>query len=94
MTKTSEKAIRSTIRRHDGESHVRITPEDCVLETDMILLKPQETHRVSVLGKVREKHFHRLELDGTEYLADVITGRLFNAKTGETSSAHLKIITE
>lgn len=94
MKQTKSHATRSPLRRHDGESHIRITPEDCVLETDICLLTPQETHRVSVCGKVREKHFHRLELDGTEYLADVITGRLFNAKTGATSSAHLKIITE
>ena len=94
MTKPIDKAKRSELRKHEGESFIRITPEDCVLETDIRLLKPQETHQVSVCGKVREKHFHRLELDDNEYLADVITGRLFNAKTGETSSTHLKIITE
>ena len=58
MTKPIKKAILSTSRSHEGETHVRITPEDCVLETDIRLLKPQETRQVSVCGKVREKHFH------------------------------------
>lgn len=81
-----------TTYRPQGERSVRITAEGCVMDCDMPMLQPHETHRVSVAGEIREKKFQRLILAGHEYLADVVTGTLYDAETGKSGSHQLSII--
>lgn len=84
-------AVRSTFRPA-GETYVRITPEGCVLDVDMHMLKPNETHTVNVCGDIQKRNFQRIKLDRIHYLVDVVTGTLYNAITGKSGSHQLYIV--
>lgn len=75
-----------------GEKYVRITKHGCVMDADMHRLKPEEKHTISVCGELRRKDFMRLDLEGDDFLADVVTGHIYCAETGVSNSVHMRIV--
>ena len=88
------KDAKRTLYRPNGEKYVRITPEGCVFDNDMHMLDPNEKHKVNVCGEIKHKRFQRLDLDGMQLLADVVTGTIYDAKTGQSGSSQLWSVLE
>jgi hypothetical protein len=78
------------------EHYVRITAEGCVHELDLRLLqRAAPVHRkcwVRWDDEVKDKTFTRLRLRRTFFLADRVTGTVFNEKTGRCSSDSLRLV--
>jgi len=77
-----------------NEVIIRITPEMCVMDLDMERLRqavPIERD-VRVYLESKRKVFTRLKLRDKSYLADRVTGTLYNEKTGRTSSPGLQLL--
>jgi len=73
---------------------VRTTSDGCVNEHDIICLskRPKENFRVqSVYGPIT-RTMVRVAAGGKPMLADVITGTLYDLKTGRSNSYYLSII--
>ena len=88
MPKTIE--ARRALYRPLGANWVRITPDGCVLDVDMAKIKGTRSHVKRILvscGQEKLKTFCRLELDGELWLADVITGTLYNGATGKHATS-------
>ena len=81
--------------RPQGKSYVRITAEGCVMDNDMRLLSGAAPIERDVWvrwgGHVKTKTFTRLRVGRKAYLADRVTGTLYNEKTGLSSSHGLRL---
>lgn len=70
---------------------IRITGDGCVHDNDVIFLK----HRVRVLRSVHtqwgveKREMAKINARGKDWLADLITGTLYDPKTGRSNSPHL-----
>jgi hypothetical protein len=84
--------LRSTYKPKNMKDLVRITPENCVLFSDMHMLKPVKQHTVSVCGHNTKKWFQPIDIDGNLYLAETVTGSLYREATGLSSSPCLCIV--
>lgn len=85
-------AIRGTFRTDPGQ--IRLTEDGCVMDADIRLLDPVETRTVSVCGALKVKQFQPLRWRGKTYLAECITGTLYDAQTGQSPSPQLYIVSE
>lgn len=73
---------------------IRTTPDGCVNEGDVHFLsqRPQETFEVqSIYGPIT-RTMVRVITNGKTMLADIVTGTLYDLKTGRSNSYHLSII--
>jgi|GEM_PF-5788557 hypothetical protein len=81
--------------RPHGQKYVRITAEGCVMDNDMRLLvgaAPIERDVWVRWGdQVKAKTFTRLRVGRKAYLADRVTGTLYNEQTGLSSSHGLRL---
>lgn len=78
-----------------GERYIRITAEGCVMDQDMRMLLNAKPHECEVYvrwgNEVKTKAFTRLKVGRKTYLADRITGTLYNEATGLSSTHSLKL---
>ena len=82
--------------RAPGERHVRITAEGCVASADLYMLAAAEPieRNVSVAwgDEIKPKRFTRLKVKSKYYLAERVTGTLYNEATGLSSSLSLRLV--
>jgi hypothetical protein len=73
---------------------VRTTSDGCVNEHDIIHLskRPKENFRVQSMYGPITRTMVRVVAGGRAMLADVVTGTLYDQKTGRSNSYHLSII--
>jgi hypothetical protein len=77
-----------------GMRNIRTTSDGCVNEGDVLYLseRPKEVFRVqSIYGPVT-RTMVRVATGGKAMLADIVTGTLYDPKTGRSNSYHLSII--
>jgi hypothetical protein len=84
-------AIRATYLNSDQKDFVRLTTELCVAQVDMPKLKKVVKHDVNVSGEIKKKWFQPLNLNGKDFLAEVVTGTLYDADTGYSPAPTLFI---
>ena len=82
--------------RAQGEKHVRITAEGCVIAFDMHMLSAAESVERNVYvawgDEIKPKQFTRLKVKNKFYLAERVTGTLYNEATGLSSSLSLRLV--
>lgn len=81
--------------RPAGARWIRITAEGCVMDNDMrLLLGARVVDRDVVVrwgDQVKPKSFTRLRVGRKSFLADRVTGTLYNEATGLSSSPSLRL---
>lgn len=85
------KALRATYLAQDQKDCVRLTPELCVSQVDMVKLKKVTQHAVNVSGEIKKKWFQPLRYRNKPFLADVVTGTLYDGETGYSPAPTLFI---
>lgn len=73
---------------------IRTTSDGCVTENDMHLLahRPKENFRVQSIEGPITRTMVRMVSRGRLMLADVVTGTLYDSRTGRSNSIYLSII--
>jgi hypothetical protein len=73
---------------------VRTTSDGCVNEHDVMHLskRPRENFQVLTLYGPMTRTMVRVFAGGRAMLADIVTGTLYDLKTGRSNSYHLSII--
>lgn len=85
-------AMQGTYRSKEQADHVRITSEGCVTLGDVPLLKAARTFAFEVIGlNDQRRDFVKLDLEGVDLLADVITGTVYRASDGVCLSGMLRL---
>ena len=71
------------------------TEHGCVIENDIIKLKDMETVdvdvSVSLLDSLMKRKMAKCTINDTKVFVDLITGTLFDIKTGKCNSPHVRI---
>ena len=77
-----------------GFKGVRITAANCIIEFDMKRLQSAKKvfRDVRIYRDVKLKEFTRVVVGKKAYLADRVTGTLYNEETGRSSSEHLTLV--
>lgn len=77
-----------------GFEGVRITAGGCIIEYDMKKLpRAKKVFKdVRVYDKIKLKEFTRVLVGRKAYLADRVTGTLYNEETGRSSSIYLNLV--
>lgn len=92
MKKPFLHAMQGTYRSKEQADHIRITGEGCITLSDVPLLKSARTFAFEVIGLDDQKRdFVKLNLDGVDLLADVITGTVYRASDGVCLSGMLRL---
>lgn len=73
---------------------VRITATNCIIDVDMSkLLKAKKVFRdVRVYHEIKLKEFTRVMVGKKAFLADRVTGTLYNEQTGRSTSEYLTLV--
>jgi hypothetical protein len=77
-----------------GFKGVRITAANCIIEFDMkrLQIAKKVFRDVRIYRDVKLKEFTRVVVGKKSYLADRVTGTLYNEETGRSSSEHLTLV--
>jgi hypothetical protein len=71
------------------------TEHECIIENDLIKIKDLETFdvdiMVSMLDSLMTRKMAKCTISDTKFFVDVVTGTLYNPKTGKCSSPHVWI---
>jgi hypothetical protein len=71
------------------------TEHECVIESDIIKIKDLETFdvdvMVSMLDSLMTRKMAKCTINDTKFFVDVMTGTLYNPKTGKCNSPHVWI---
>jgi hypothetical protein len=77
-----------------GFKGVRITAANCIIEFDMkrLQIAKKVFRDVRIYRDVKLKEFARVVVGKKSYLADRVTGTLYNEETGRSSSPYLTLV--
>ena len=96
MAKAKPRYLEATIGEYApmGFEGVRISDGGCIIEFDVKKLTKAECieRDVDVYGAVKRKSFTRIMVRGKSYLAERVTGTLYNELTGRTSSPYINLV--
>jgi hypothetical protein len=96
MKKTQPNYLQASVGEYapPGFEGVRITAGGCISEYDMKKLpRAKKVFRdVKVYEQIKLKEFSRVVLGRKAYLADRVTGTLYNEVTGLSSSPYLTLV--
>jgi hypothetical protein len=82
--------------RPQGCKDVRVTAGNCVLDVDIYMLAGAQPVQRDVYvfwgDTIKTKTFTRLRIGRKDYLADRVTGTLYNEDTGMSSTSGLRLV--